>query len=552
MTNRYNGITYRTHPFIEEYFELIESGKIVVCKEQYQLRDLIIGKLSRGDVYIDSGQIEKAVETKERYFYPEFPFQKFIDCFIYGVFTEENALVYDRFFILLGRGNGKNGYISPNIWYLTTEYHGVKRYEIELVANSEKQVKTSFDDVFLMLEDNKERMRPHYKWTQDKIVSKKTGSKIQWHTSNSNTKDSLRAGAVVFDEVHQYLDYSNINVYITALGKVPRPRVFWITTDGLIRGHVLDDYKITAKEVLEGNAPESSMFPFICKLDSKDEMDNPEAWPKANPAWYYLPELRKEMIREYKDGRNNPELWRGFVAKRLNLPAQDSAAPVASWEDIEATEQEMPDLTGWQCIGWLDYAETTDYVACGLLFKRDGVYYVKHHSFICNVSLQKAMPKFPVHEAAEKGLCTIIYESYIDASVLANWFAEQSNRYSLVGIACDRFRIAVIKNAFYTAGLDVVPTPKGPITHSKIAPMLDVLFTSRRIVYGDDFMMRWYTNNVYKNYLPNGNVSYEKIEPKLRKTDGFHGLLAGFAYEDKTPLPDYGATDWSILKTRVY
>jgi len=42
---------------------------------------------------------------------------------------------------MMGRGNGKNGFISPVAWYLTTHYHGVKGYNIDIIANAEDQAK---------------------------------------------------------------------------------------------------------------------------------------------------------------------------------------------------------------------------------------------------------------------------------------------------------------------------------------------------------------------------------------------------------------------------
>ena len=45
---------------------------------------------------------------------------------------------------------------------------------------------------------------------------------------------------------------------------------------------------------------------------------------------------------------------------------------IATWEDIKATNQEMPDLKGMNCIGGIDYANTNDFVGCCLLFKYNG------------------------------------------------------------------------------------------------------------------------------------------------------------------------------------
>ena len=41
-------------------------------------------------------------------------------------------------------------------------------------------------------------------------------------------------------------------------------------------------------------------------------------------------------------------------------------------------------------------------------------------------------------------------------------------------------------------------------------------------------LMRWYTNNAKRIIDVRGNISYGKIEPKTRKTDGFMALVAAF------------------------
>ena len=81
----------------------------------------------------------------------------------------------------------------------------------------------------------------------------------------------------------------------------------------------------------------------------------------------------------------------------------------------------------------------------------------------------------------------------------------------------------------------------GYITHNKVAPLIDEIFANHKIIYGDDPMMRWYTNNTYVDVDKKGNKSYKKIEPKLRKTDGFMALVAAISIENEIPFDTSGA-----------
>ena len=72
-------------------------------------------------------------------------------------------------------------------------------------------------------------------------------------------KDSKRTGAVIFDEKHEYLDSTNMNTLMSGLGKVKDPRKITITTDGHVRGGVLDKEKEENKKILE----------LICRNEEK-------------------------------------------------------------------------------------------------------------------------------------------------------------------------------------------------------------------------------------------------------------------------------------------
>jgi phage terminase large subunit-like protein len=217
-----------------------------------------------------------------------------------------------------------------------------------------------------------------------------------------------------------------------------------------------------------------------------------------------------------------------------------------------ATNQPIPELEGLPCIGGLDYAETTDYVGCGLLFRKEEKYIWLHHSFVCNASLLKAKPKFPIEEAVEKGLCTIVYGEYIPAELIAGWFLEQSHKYPLQWVSIDLFREAVVKSAFERVCIPLDVIRKGPYTHMKIAPLLDIFFADKNIIFGDDMMMRWYVSNTCKAYDKKGNVSYEKIEPVRRKNDGFSAFLTAMSSEFVNPLPTGEPVNYDDIEVYIY
>ncbi|MGL9969373.1 terminase TerL endonuclease subunit [Enterococcus sp. DIV1420a] len=523
------------HHAISEWMYLVESREIETCQEQKELMPLVREKLDREDVFIDNKKIEKVIKRSEKYFFTLHPFQKFFISFVVGVYYSDQTLVFDEYLFLSGRGTGKNGLISALVFSLP-EINNINKYNVDIVANTKDQAQTSFEDVFDVI-DESVKLQKHFKHTKSVITHKKSRSKIKYHTSNARTKDGLRPGAIIFDEIHEYENEDLINVFSSALGKVAFPRIFYLTTDGYIRGGFLDSIKDLVKRIFAGETKSSKLFPFIFKLDNLEEVHDKKNWIKAIPRLLYDKILMAQVEKEYNKALESPSKMIEFLTKRMNIPIQDAFAAVAEWKDILATEQEIPDLTSVPCVGGIDYADIRDFVSCGLLFRIGEKRYFIQHTFICHRSLRVTKFKFDIDRAVREGYATIINDDMVKPEYLAQWFLEQRKKYRIQKIAADSWRYSALKDKFEEYGIDIEQVRNGPITHGKIAGLVDSLFALKNIVFGKDFMMRWYTNNVYVNFDAKGNKTYEKIEPKTRKTDGFMAFIHALVIEPPYKKP---------------
>ena len=241
------------HPYIDQYMDDIRSGKILASKELIQAMDYIEDKLDNPDVIIRADMIEKAVELIERYFeITLLNWQLFILTLVHCYYLSTDTVVFDEFFIMMGRGNGKNGFISCLAWYLTTHYHSVKGYNVDIIANSEDQAKTSFNDIYEMLERTWKKSKKFFYKTKEQIVNLKTKSYIKFNTSNAKTKDGKRTGCLIFDEIHEYENWDMIKVFTSGFGKKKHNRIFISPLKGYVRAGVLDEQLDLAKRVLSG------------------------------------------------------------------------------------------------------------------------------------------------------------------------------------------------------------------------------------------------------------------------------------------------------------
>jgi phage terminase large subunit-like protein len=63
-------------------------------------------------------------------------------------------------------------------------------------------------------------------------------------------------------------------------------------------------------------------------------------------------------------------------------------------------------------------------------------------------------------------------------------------------------------------------------------PTITSGFANHKFVWGDSPMMRWCCNNSKISTSSHGNMTYEKIEPKSRKTDTFKAFVAAECVSD--------------------
>lgn len=538
--------------YVTEYIELYKSGKIKFNKERIMLIDYLMKYvLNRDDLYFDDDMIENCIRFTEKWYFPTEPFQRFFIAFIFLFYKKNNRIFYRKFLWMMGRGGGKNGLISAITHFLISQLHGIHEYNVSIVANSEEQAKTSFEETYGVIGRN-DTLKKNFTRTKEKITNTSTASVLKFRTSNGETKDGLRDGAVVFDEIHQFESNKDVRVHISGLGKKANPRELYITTDGYVRDGFLDKMKEKAQKVLIGEARANALFPFICKLDDESEVDTIENWEKSNPMLCeprssYAQGLYDTIYEEYEDLEDDPTNRDEFMTKRMNLPVTDLERSVATWEEISATNRDMPDLLNEECIGCLDYASIRDFAACGLLFRDDEEYIFKSHSFARKEFVDKfysyskkhdaelaGKKKFaPIKEWEREGLITILDGPTIDPNEIVQWFVRMREFYVIKKIIADNFRMEILKPLFEAEGFEVEVIKNPRAIHSLLAPRIETAFANKQIIFGDNPLMRWYTQNVLVTIDKRGNKEYQKKEPIRRKTDGFQAFVHGMYRADE-------------------
>lgn len=526
------------------YLESVEQDCPRACREQHALAAYVRRVFAQEDVYVDREQLGRYLGLVKYFPYDRlFPWEEFLltlwDC----TYKADGTPRWKTVLCMVGRGAGKDGFIAFDSACSISPYNPVAHYNVDICANNEEQAVTPVKDLAEVLETPKweSKLRKHYYHTKELIQGRKNKGVMKGRTNNPKGRDGMRSGKVVFNEVHAFENYDNIKVFITGQGKVAQPRVGIFTSNGEVSDGPLDDYLARGRRILFEGEEDNGFLPFICCLESKDQVHDPENWFMANPSLYYMPHLQQEIADEYRDWKDHPEQNGDFITKRMGIRAGFKEIAVTDYEKVKATNQTVPDLQGWSCTVGIDYAELSDWAAVNLHFRRGAERYDINHAWMCLQSRMLSRVKAPWKEWAERGLVTVVDDVSIHPDLLAQYIAKAAEKHNLKMLAMDHYRWTLVSESLRKIGFDAADKTRvkmiRPSDIMQVEPVIQECFDRGLFHWGDNPCLRWAVNNTKRVAssrqlgVDTGNFIYAKIEARSRKTDPFMALVASMVVE---------------------
>ena len=533
-------------PQITEYLRLVETGKYNACERQKKFVAYVRRVCATEELIIDTDRIDRYGKYLKYFpFDLFFPWEWCLFVLFTCVFRKDGTPRWTDLVCFLGRGAGKNGFIAFIAFCLVTVVNGIQNYDVDICANSEDQAKRSFTDIWVMLEGKfRTKFRKGFRWNRVEITNRTTNSTIKYRTNSPKSKDGMRSGIVVFDEVHAYTNWKNITVFTTGQGKVAHPRRAFISSNGDIRDGVYDTILERCDRILNGEvSDDNGWLPFVCSLDSPEEVHDEKNWEKACPSLPYLPVLLTQIRKEYVDWIDNPAENADFMTKRMGIPQGDKEFEVTSWENLKRASRPNPELSGKPCVLGLDFSRKDDFLSAVLLFRErkeggEDQWHAVHHSWFCLNSRDRQRIKPPLEEWARQGIVSLVDEVEIPTRRVVRWIEAAQAVYDVKAVALDDYRYDIVHEELEGLGYSVKEKTimkVRPSDHMRVQPIINSAFNTGRITWGEDPAMRWFTNNTKLVPFLNGNYKYEKIEPRSRKTDGFMALVAAFCVREQIP-----------------
>lgn len=166
--------------------------------------------------------------------------------------------------------------------------------------------------------------------------------------------------------------------------KVDDYLIIAISSEGTVRNGSGDTIKMELKKILKGEyvAPHTSVWYY--KLDSVNEVSNPDMWLKANPnigktVSYETYQLDVERAENAPSNRND------ILAKRFGLPMEGFTYFFTYDETLPHKKR---DFWGMACALGADLSQGDDFCAFTFLFPlRNGAFGVKARSYISSRTL---------------------------------------------------------------------------------------------------------------------------------------------------------------------
>lgn len=539
-------------PEVAEWLHMVEDGQIVACAEQHLLCKFVRRVFATERLWLDRERLDKYLSYQRLFPFELDAIERFMLALVLCLYTPEGVPRFDKLFLYVGRGYGKNGFITFVSFCLMSKANGILEYDINVAATTEVQAMTSFMELYNLFERSPDRFKGGFDWNKTTIKNKSTSSIFKFLTANAASKDGGRPGALILDEIHAYENNSLIAVLVGGLGKKDDARILEITTDGDVREGPLDEEKEKAEAILNGSTPDDGMLPMVFRLDDESEIDDEAMWPKAQPALVTQPrpQLLRRYRKDYNDWKNHPQKHTEVPTKRFNCPTARQDIAVTTRERMLAASRpiDYDSLRGQSCVLGIDYALTTDMVGACLLFHVDGEWVAVHHGWWCTHSVDAGEVKAPLDEWAAMGLLTIVEDVCITATQVCEWARDTASRLGakIVMASLDNYRLALTKKALLevlkldSTIKDTKDTTKQvyivrPSDHMLVYPVIDNAFANDEIVWGESPLMRWCTNNVKMEPAPHENRTFGKIAPRSRKTDVFMAFVAAMAAREYIP-----------------
>ena len=527
--------------YLEEYWNLITSGEVVVGYWVRKQIENLISDLSNPDYVYNTAEADKRIafeqklclQKEEPYYLKPLVLMPWQKAFWEALYSFKMADTGKRRFtealLEIARKNGKSSMLAADGNF---DLFVGKQTDLCCASNDDKQCRI----IWHAIADMRTKLDPKKVLTSQNLTelrNKETGTSIFRLSSKTQNKDGFNISKTYLDESHDIDEENGQSEVAEACwrGMSTREEPLFInsTTQGFNRECYLDKKLEYAKKVISGEIDDINFLAFLYEQDSEAEIWQDESsWEKSNPAIRYGVKKIAKLRRDVESAKYDKATRIHLLTKDFNLP-QSTAQGWILLEDYDYPQEQIT-LDSFRdsfYIGAVDLSATTDLTCAKALLMKEG----DPHKYIFG---QYFIPESKLHETddsevgasyvdwARDGLVTVHEGNEVDISAVADWFYSLFDQYGLrpFKIGYDQRYAKTFLDRCQYYGFDTEMLGQGRAL-SNAMKLLEADFKSKNINYGNNPVDKWNFGNccvVVDNY---GNIKPVKAkgQPK-RRIDG--------------------------------
>ena len=552
--------------YIEEYWQQIQSGKIVACKRTIQQYEKLISELQnpRDPWVFDIERANQPIEFIERFCKHSKGkwigkpvklelFQKAKIQAVYGFVHKDTGLRRCREVLTcVGRKNGKSTEKAATGNYMLVG-DGEGGSEVYSVATKRDQARIVFSEAVNMISQSP-ALSKHVKKRKSDLYFPVTFSKFEPLASDSNSLDGLNTHNCIMDELHAIKNRNLYDVMKQSMAAREQPLLDMITTAGFVRECIFDDIYDYACKVLDGVINDDRFLAFIYELDDRSEWTDFRMWEKANPGLGTIKSY-EELAANVERAKHDPNFLPTVLTKDFNI-RETTADKWLTFEQANNEEtfdiEELRDCYG---VGGVDLSATTDLTYAAIIVMKPGSdkKYIIGQAFMPGDTIEQRSKedKVPYDKWAQRGLITLCPGNKVDYRYVTEWFQQMKDEYGIIGYwtGYDSWNspawVEDMENRLgYKNKNNLLPVIMGAKTLSAPMKLLGADLSSKDIVYDNNPLMKWALTNVAIEVDKNENIRPIKGKHQRQRIDPAVALLIAYTVLQNN-MEDYkGLIGW--------
>ncbi|USK85717.1 terminase large subunit [Peribacillus asahii] len=454
--------------------------------------------------------------------------QVFVFGNIYGwKHMEKDIRRFKKAFWQVGRKNAKSQSLACVGSYEEMAL-GENMSEVYIGATKSEQSKIVYNEILAQIKGC-DFLKGKWKESYGKITHLKSNSIITALSKDANkTGDGFNPQCAIIDEYHAHKTSEILDVLTSGMGARKQPLTMIITTAGfeLQNPCYSVEYQYITK-ILDPDIPieNEEYFVMVNELDKDDDIKDESVWEKANPILCSYEEGINYIKSQMKEALDVPEKMRNFLTKNMNIwinMRDNGYMPMDKWAECGTTEERsMPDLRGKECFAGIDLSKKIDLTSVSFEFPLgDGMYAIKHHSFMPEDTFQEKMKtdNVPYDLWVREGFITLIPGAVVDYRFIEEYIEARANEdgWIIKELPYDPYAATQFAQQMESKGYTPVEIRQGVRTLSEPTKDFREMVYQKKILHENDPVLSWAVSNAVTKEDAQGNIMLDKAKSTNR------------------------------------